>query len=242
MLILVSITQTAIGFLRGWLILILSQKINIPIVLNYFKHIYDLPIKFFSTRKTGDIMTRFSDALVIKNIVTNIAMSLILDIGMAVISGVVLYYMNSQLFIIIIGLTICNIGLVFVFKKPYKTINEEQMQKNSALSSRLIEGLRSVETIKINAYEKFEMEAIEQNFIQLLHIQYREGMISNIQGLISSVVSILGNLLILYVGMKKIMDGDMTLGLMMSFNTISSMFMGERFFSTASIISPKCCF
>ena len=96
-------------------------------MLGYFKHIYRLPMKFFSTRKTGDITTRFSDAFTIKDIFTSIALSLIMDISMAVISGVILFRMNIRLFAVIILLTIVSIVLVFIFKQPYKKINEEQM-------------------------------------------------------------------------------------------------------------------
>ena len=63
-------------------------------MLGYFEHIYNLPMKFFSTRKTGDIITRFSDAFTIKEIFTNIALTLIMDIGMALATGIILFNMN----------------------------------------------------------------------------------------------------------------------------------------------------
>jgi ATP-binding cassette subfamily B protein len=63
-----------IGFVRSWMMLFLSQRIDIPLVLGYFEHIYSLPMKFFAARRTGDIITRFSDAFTIKNIFTNIAL------------------------------------------------------------------------------------------------------------------------------------------------------------------------
>lgn len=65
---IIAVTQVTIDFVRQWMMLYLSQKIDIPLMLGYFKHIYGLPMKFFSTRKTGDIITRFSDAFTIKDI------------------------------------------------------------------------------------------------------------------------------------------------------------------------------
>ena len=62
---IIAVTQVIIDFVRQWMMLYLSQKIDIPLMLGYFKHIYGLPMKFFSTRKTGDIITRFSDAFTI---------------------------------------------------------------------------------------------------------------------------------------------------------------------------------
>ncbi|HCJ59401.1 MAG TPA: ABC transporter permease, partial [Faecalibacterium sp.] len=58
----VSLTSSLIGFVRQWVLIHLSIKIDIPLMLGYFGHIFKLPMKFFATRKTGDITTRYSDA------------------------------------------------------------------------------------------------------------------------------------------------------------------------------------
>ena len=221
----VTITQTLINFVRQWILMHLSIKIDIPLMLGYFEHIYKLPMKFFATRRTGDITTRFSDAFTIKDIFTNIALSLIMDITMALISGVILFQMNPKLFAIIFFMTLISIFLVFVFKQPYKKINEEQMQQASILNSEIIEGLRGVETIKGNANEDVELECIEREYIKSLRIGYKEGMLSNIQGSISSIISGIGNLILLYVGISQVINGNLTLGSYMAFTTLAGYFM-----------------
>ena len=203
----------------------LSIRIDIPLMLGYFEHIYKLPMKFFSTRKTGDITTRFSDAFTIKNIFTNIALTLVMDIGMACVTGVILFRMNTSLFAIILFMTIVSILLVFIFKQPYKKINEEQMQQSSVLNSQIIEGLRAVETIKGNANEDTELENIEREYIKSLRIGYKEGMLSNVQGTISGIISGVGNLVLTYAGITQVMEGNITLGSMMAFMTLAGYFM-----------------
>lgn len=203
----------------------LSIKIDIPLMLGYFEHIYKLPMKFFASRKTGDITTRFSDAFTIKDIFTSIALSLIMDISMALITGVILFQMNPKLFAVIIMMTLISIVLVFIFKQPYKKINEEQMQQSSILNSEIIEGLRAVETIKGNANEDIELESIEREYIKSLRISYKEGMLSNVQSTISSVISGVGNLVLLYVGIMQVINNNMTLGSFMAFNTLAGYFM-----------------
>ena len=76
---------------------------------------------------------------------------------MALISGIILFQMNPKLFAIILFMTVVSILLVFIFRQPYKKINEEQMQQASVLNSEIIEGLRAVETIKGNANEEAEL-------------------------------------------------------------------------------------
>ena len=220
-----AVVQTVIGFVRQWMMIYLSQKIDIPLLLGYFEHIYKLPMKFFASRKTGDIITRFSDAFTIKDIFTNIALTLIIDVAMALITGIILFNMNLQLFGIIICLTICSILLVFIFKQPYKRINEEQMQQSSVLNSQIIEGLRAVETIKGNANEDTELECIEREYIKSLRIGIKESMLSNVQGSISSLISTAGNLILMFFGISQVIDGNLTLGSLMAFTTMASYFM-----------------
>ena len=221
----ISITQILVSFIRQWIMLYLSQKIDIPLILGYFEHIYKLPMKFFASRKTGDIITRFSDAFTIKNIITNIALSLIMDITMALVTGSILFKMNTALFVIILFMTIISILLIFIFKQPYKKINLEQMQQSSVLNSQIIEGLRSVETIKGNANEENELENIEREYIRSLRISFKEGMLSNIQGTISGLVSGVGNMLLTYFAILQVINGKITLGSMMAFMTLSGYFM-----------------
>ena len=220
-----NISQVVVSFVRQWMMMHLSIKIDIPLMLGYFRHIYKLPMKFFSTRKTGDITTRFSDAFTIKDVFTNIALTLVLDIGMALITGLILFRMNSGLFAIILFMTIVSIILVFIFKQPYKKINEEQMQQSAVLNSQIIEGLRAVETIKGNANEDVELDNIEKEYIKSLRISYKEGMLSNIQGVISQLISTAGNLILMYFGIMQVIKGNITLGSYMAFNTLSGYFM-----------------
>lgn len=220
----VSLTQIFVSFLREWIMIHLSLKIDIPLMLGYFQHIYNLPMKFFSTRKTGDIITRFSDAFTIKNIFTNIALTLTMDIGMTMITGVILFQMNMSLFAIILFMTIISFFLMLIFKYPYKRINEEQMQQASRLNSQIIEGLRAVETIKGNANENVELEKIEREYIKSLRMGYKENMLSNVQGMISGIISGIGNLALMYCGIMQVIRGDITLGGMMAFTTMSGYF------------------
>lgn len=220
----VSLVSAIVSFERQYVLLYLSQKIDIPLMLGYFKHVFKLPMKFFATRKTGDIITRFSDAGTIKNVLTGIALSIILDVGMALISGAVLFNINAKLFAIIVFMTVLSILLVLSFKPIYKKLNEQQMQQAAILNSEIIEGLRGVETIKGNANEDMELEHIEREYIRSLRIGMREGKITAVQSLISELIGTIGNMVMVYVGIKTVIAGDMTLGTYMAFSTLASYF------------------
>ena len=220
----VSITSTLIGFVRQWVLIHLSIKIYIPLMLGYFGHIFNLPMKFFATRKTGDITTRYSDADTIKSIFTSIALSLVMDISMAVITGIILFRMNAMLFSISLFMALVSILLVLVYKQPYKRINEESMAQSAALNSQMIESLRGIETVKCNANEQTELDNLEREYMKSLKISLRSSRISTTQGLISSFISTGFSMLTTYVGISQVLNGEMTLGGFMAFSTLSSYF------------------
>lgn len=223
--LVLAITQTLLGAIRQHMLLYLSQKIDIPLLLGYFKHVYKLPMKFFAARKVGDILTRFSDAFTIKNILTSVSLSLIMDIVLATVSACILYVMNQTLFIVILVLTIISAALIYIFKGPYKKINLEQMEAGARLNSQIIEGLKGIETVKVHAAEDNSIEKLEIEYIRNLRIAFKEGVLSNIQESVSGMISTIGNLFLMYIGATMIMKGDITLGTLMSFSTLSGYFM-----------------
>ena len=224
--ITLGVTQVLISAIRQHMLLYLSQKIDIPLLLGYFKHVYKLPTKFFETRKVGDILTRFSDAFVIKNILTSVTLSLIIDIVLTVVSAIILCLMNKTLFLVVIILTLISSSLIFIFKIPYKKINLKQMEASSSLNSTIIESLRGIDTIKYHAAEEKTIEKLEKEYIKNLKITFQEGVLSNIQGSISSFISYTGNLALMSIGATMVMSGKTTLGSLMAFTTLSGYFMG----------------
>lgn len=221
---LVSILQTMLSAFRKHILLFLSRKVDIPVLMGYYNHIIHLPYIFFSSRKTGDIITRFQDAMTIKDIFTSVSISLILDIGLSLISTIVLININLKLFLILFVMVLINIILIYIFKKPYKEINKKQMEAGAVLNSQLIESLQNVNTVKALNDEENQLEKLEYKFVNTLKIAYEEGVLSNIQGSISSLINTLGGIIFMAVGALFIIDGKMSIGDLLVFQSISQYF------------------
>ncbi|MFM1582160.1 peptidase domain-containing ABC transporter [Helcococcus bovis] len=221
---LISILQTMLSAFRKHILLFLSRKVDIPVLMGYYNHIIHLPYTFFSSRKTGDIITRFQDAMTIKDIFTSVSISLILDIGLSLISTIVLININLKLFLILFVMVLINIILIYIFKKPYKEINKKQMEAGAVLNSQLIESLQNVNTVKALNDEENQLEKLEYKFVNTLKIAYEEGVLSNIQGSISSLINTLGGIIFMAVGALFIIDGKMSIGDLLVFQSISQYF------------------
>lgn len=222
---IIALFNILLSAARQHLLLHLSIKIDMPLMLGYFKHIFALPMKFFGTRRTGDILTRFSDAGTIKDIFTTITLSLIIDIILTVVSGIILFFMNKTLFAIIAIITVVNAILVYAFKKPYKELNLESMEKQAALNSQIIDSLKGVETVKSFGVEEETMEKLENKYITALRTGYKTSVTSNVQGTLSGFFNNIGNLVLMGIAALFVISGDITLGSMMAFMSLSSYFM-----------------
>ena len=99
---IVSFLQTLLSAFRQHVLLFLSRKIDIPVLMGYYDHIIHLPYSFFGSRRVGDVLTRFQDAMTIKNVFTSVSISLVMDITLSVISAVVLWTINQSLFLILV--------------------------------------------------------------------------------------------------------------------------------------------
>jgi ATP-binding cassette subfamily B protein len=221
----IGLFNVLLGAARQHLLLHLSMKIDIPLMLGYFTHIFSLPMKFFGTRRTGDILTRFQDAGTITQVFTQIVLGLIIDLMLIIVTGIILFIMNPTLFGIIIVLTILNAILVYAFLKPYKRLNLETMEKQAMMNSQTIDSLRGVETVKSFGVEKDTMWKIEQRFIPTVRVGYKSGVLQNIQGTIGGFVGNIGNLVLMGIAAMLVMNGDITLGSMMAFMALSGYFM-----------------
>ena len=208
---IVSVTSALISMVRQWVLIYLSIKVDIPLMLGYFGHVFKLPMKFFATRKTGEITTRYSDASTIKSVFTSIALSVVMDVVMACVTGVILFRMNATLFSISIFTTLLSILLVFIFKQPFKRIIEETMQQAAILNSQMIESLRGIETVKCNAEEDRELEALEREYIKSLKISLRSSKISTVQSLISTLITTILGMVTSYVGIMQVLNAEMFL-------------------------------
>lgn len=224
-LLILYLFRTLLGAFRSQLLLYLSQKLDIPLILGYYKHVLELPMNFFGTRKVGEIVSRFMDASKVREAISGATLTIMIDTIMAVIGGIILYSQDSFLFGITVIIAILYGIIVFAFNKPIKNVNRKQMEDNAQLTSFLVESLNGVETVKaFNAEGKANLET-EIKFIKLLKSVFKGGWIRNLQGSITSFIGSGGGLIILWIGAATVIKGDMTVGQLITFNALLAYFL-----------------
>ena len=122
-LVIVYALQQILSFAQDYLLIVLGQRLSIDIILSYIKHAFHLPISFFATRRTGEIVSRFTDANSIIDVLASAVISIFLDISTVLIISIILFLQNSNLFFIcLLGLPIYAV-IIFAFMKPFEKMN-----------------------------------------------------------------------------------------------------------------------
>lgn len=223
--IVLYIFKAILEAFRNHLMLYLSQKLDIPLILGYYQHVLGLPMNFFGTRKVGEIVSRFMDASKIRDAISSATLSIMIDTLMALVGGVVLFTQNHLLFgIAVIVVALYGI-IVFAFNKPVKKINEKQMEDNSQVTSYLVETLNGIETVKAFHAEDKAQAKTDKLFVKLLKSVFKGGMITNAQQTLTGAISTIGGTVILWVGVVSVLNGNMTLGSLLTFNALLAYFL-----------------
>lgn len=218
------LVQICLNFFRGLLIVKLEQNIDIPIMLGYYNHALILPMKFYSMRDTGEIISRFNDASSIRDIVSEASLTIMMDTIMAVVGAVVLFNSNRLLFLISVVMLILYGIIVFVYNKPIKKINRKIMEMNSKVTSQFVETINGIETIKAFNQEDNEKEKTDKLYKKFLKKVFNGGVLSLSQQTITMFVAIVGELVILWVGVAYVIKGELTLGELITFNALLGYF------------------
>lgn len=223
-LIITYTLQQMMSFSRDYLLTVLSQRLSIDVILSYIRHIFELPMSFFATRRTGEVISRFTDANSIIDALASTILSLFLDVSILVIVASVLLIQNTNLFLLSLISIPIYIVIIFAFMKPFEKMNNEVMQSNSMLSSAIIEDINGIETIKSLTSEESRYQKIDSEFVDYLDKSFKLNKYSILQTSLKQGAQLILNVAILWFGAQLVMTGKISVGQLITFNTLLTYF------------------
>ncbi|WP_303950563.1 peptide cleavage/export ABC transporter [Streptococcus vestibularis] len=223
-LVITYILQQLMAFSQSYLLRVLSQRLTIDVILSYIRHIFTLPMSFFATRRTGEIISRFTDANSIIDALASTILSLFLDVSIVFIVGSVLVLQNIQLFLLtLVALPIYTV-IIFAFLKPFEKMNHDVMQSNAMVSSAIIEDINGIETIKSLTSEELRYQKIDSEFVDYLNKSFKLSKYENAQTSLKHGAQLILNVAILWFGASLVMDSKISIGQLITYNTLLSYF------------------
>lgn len=224
--LIVIIFQSILGFARNHLIIFLGNKMEASLSLEYFKHVLNLPLDFFTKRKSGEILSRFSDINTIKNALSSMSIGVLLDCIMLIFDGIVLFAFSSSLITIAAIPVILSAVLVLLFARKFRTLIYNRSIIEAEKYSHFVESINGIATIKALSAEDECYDKAELRIIDSVQRGFKLANLGNTQSTLQNFLTQTGNLAVYWYGSYLIMQGKLSLGQLISFVTLLGFFLG----------------
>lgn len=212
--------RTGIEIIRSWILLHISTRINISLISDFFIKLMKLPIAYFDTKMTGDIMQRIGDHSRIERILTTSSLSVLFSMVNFVVFSIVLTYYNIQIFSVFLTGSVLYFFWIKIFLKKRATLDYKRFSASSQEQSKVIELINGMQDIKLHNAEKQKRWAWEFVQARLFKVSVKSLSLEQAQSVGSSFINELKNIFISILSAKLVIEGDITLGVMLSISYI----------------------
>jgi len=212
--------RTGLELIRSWILLHLSTRINISLISDFFIKLMNLPISFFDVRMTGDIMQRINDHRRIEKILTTSSLNVLFSVLNMFVMGAVLAYFNLQIFLVFFIGSVFYFGWITLFLKRREVLDYKRFAEISNEQSKVMELINGMQEIKLHNAEKQKRWGWEYVQARLFRVSIKGLVLEQSQTIGSSVINELKNIFIILLSAKLVIDGSITLGMMLAISAI----------------------
>lgn len=208
--------QISIDFIRRWVLLRISTRVNLKILTNFLQKLFKLPISFFDTKHVGDMLQRMNDHNRIETFLTASTTSSIFSIITLIVFGAILAIYNLLIFLAFIVGSILYTLWVVIFLRKRKTLDIIRFELLSANHNKVIELMGGMQDIKLNLIpnkKRWEWERIQA---KLFNLNSRILALNQVQEIGATSINQLKNIVIIFLSAKAVIDGNLTLGEMLA--------------------------
>lgn len=214
--LMLTISRTAIDFIRRWLLLHISLRINISLVSDFFIKLLKLPMSFFDTKLMGDLMQRMNDHTRVNNFLTQQTLNITFAVLTFVVFSVVLFFYNKLVFTIFLLGSILYGAWMTLFLKRRKVLDYELFEQQAINNNKTYEFITSMQEIKLQDCEQRRRWEWEDTQAELFGVQMKSLKLQQTQEAGSIFINEVKNIIITVVAATAVIHGQMTLGMMLA--------------------------
>lgn len=214
------IGKASLEIIRSWILLHLSTRINISLISDFFIKLMKLPISYFDVRMTGDLLQRINDHKRIERILTTSSLTVLFSFFNLIIFSIVLAYYSVQIFGVFVLGSVLYFGWVLFFFKKRKELDYKRFSQVSQEQSKVIELINGMQEIKLHNAEKRMRWNWEYVQARLFKVATKSLALEQTQSVGSNFINELKNMFITILSAKLVIDGQITLGMMMAISYI----------------------
>lgn len=214
--LVLTFSNATVQFIRGWILLHLGSRINIALISDYLIKLTRMPMGYFDTKMVGDILQRINDHTRIQDYLTNSSLNVLFSFFNIVILGLVLAFYSLKIFGVFMIGSLLYFLWVWLFMKKRAELDHKNFAQQSANQSTVIQLITGMQEIKLNACEQQKRWGWEAIQARLFRIRVKGMALSQYQDSGAIFINQTKNILITALVAKFVIDGEMTIGMMVA--------------------------
>ncbi len=219
--LMVFFGKATIDIIRNYILMHVSSRINISLVSDFFAKLMKLPISYFDTKMTGDIMQRITDNHRIEQFLTGSSLNTLFSaFNFIIFSGVLAFYSLKIYIVFLIG-TLLYFLWITIFLKRRADLDYKRFSQSSQNQSKVMELINGMQEIKLHNAERQKRWQWEVLQVKLFKINLKGLSLTTAQNSGSALINELKNIIITFVAAKLVLEGKVTLGMMLSISYIT---------------------
>lgn len=221
---LLLLMQQGTSAIRAWVLMVLGTTLNVQWRANLFTHLLDLPMRYFERRHLGDVVSRFGSIDTIQKTLTSSFLSAVID-GLMTIATLAMMLLYSRALALIALGTMLSYGILrWLWYQPLRRATEELIVRDAKQQSHFVETVRGIKAIKLfsrcGARRASWLTLLVEQINGELRAQKLQLAYQQINGLLFGIEG----LLIIWLGARMVMDGQLTVGVLIAFGAYKAQF------------------
>ncbi|PYS72448.1 MAG: hypothetical protein DMF69_07565 [Acidobacteria bacterium] len=217
---LIGIFQATTTALRYYLLVHTTRRLDMQMVVDFYRHVLSLPIRYFEERKVGDILKRFNENARIRDFLTGRVMGVTLDCLMIFVYLGLMFYYNVKLTIVAIIFIPAYVALTLIATPIFKRQYREAFEKAAEADSQIVESISGVGAIKATASERSISWKLQGLIVKCLNVQFRSALSGMATISIGNMLQTLNTIILFWYGARLVMVGDLSIGQLVAFNVL----------------------
>ena len=218
--LVIFIARLSVEFIRSWILLHMNTRINIALISDFLAKLMKMPLRYFDTKMTGDIMQRIGDHGRIETFLTGNSISTLFSFVNFFVFAFVLAYYNLIILGIFLAGNALYVAWILFFMKYRRELDHKRFAQSAGEQSNIIQLITGMQEIKLNNCEKQKRWQWERIQIKLFKIGIKGLVLGQLQQVGSVFFSQTSNIVVSFIAAKAVVDGQMTLGMMMALTYI----------------------
>ena len=218
--LIIFVARLSVEFIRSWILLHMNTRINIALISDFLTKLMKLPLRYFDTKMTGDIMQRIGDHGRIESFLTGNSISTLFSFINFFVFSFVLAYYNLVILGIFFAGNVLYVVWILLFMKYRRELDYKRFAQSAGEQNNIIQLITGMQEIKLNNCEKQKRWQWERIQVKLFKIGIKGLILGQLQQVGSVFFSQTTNIVVSFIAAKAVVDGQMTLGMMMALTYI----------------------